>query len=153
MWSQRSLTAELRYAGAARCGKLPNPPFADLRDSRPREKDMKRSVAVSLGLGLYFLAISVVSARPAKNSDFDGKTVCWQDGTIEKYATDGKYSNMTDGPGTYHIDDKGRISWKLEKYGVTFTGDEQINDDGTITYTGSAPGTDNVTVSGEFCNK
>jgi len=129
-------------------------PFSDLSEARGyREIDMKRSVAVSIGLGLYFLAVSAALARPAKSSDFDGKTVCWQDGTIEKYAADGKYTNMADGPGTYQIDDKGRISWKLEKYGVTFTGDEQINDDGTITYTGPAPGTDNVTVSGEFCNK
>ena len=35
----------------------------------------------------------------------------------------------------------------------TFVGDLQINDDRTITYTGSEPGNDNATEHGEYCNK
>jgi hypothetical protein len=114
---------------------------------------MQRSLAISIGFGLFFLAIAPASARPAKTSDIAGKTLCWEDGTVEKYASDGTYTNMVDGPGTWRIDDKGHVTWKLEKYPPTFAGDEQINDDGTITYTGSAPGTDRFTTSGEYCNK
>jgi hypothetical protein len=114
---------------------------------------MQKLVPLWIGLGLSLLMVSTAAARPPTPSDIDGKTICWEDGTVEKYATDGKYTNMQDGPGTWKIDEKGHITWKLDKYPATFSGDEQINDDGTITFTGSAPGTDKVTVSGEFCNK
>jgi hypothetical protein len=113
------------------------------------EEDMQRSIALSISLGLFFFAVATASARPAKSSDIAGKTLCWQDGTVEKYTADGKYMNMADGPGTWSIDDKGHVVWRLEKYGVTFSGDEKMNDDGTVTYTGSAPGTDQFTISGE----
>jgi len=112
-----------------------------------------------MSIALVSLAVSFVSpspewARPMVKADLDGKSVCWPDGTVEKYTADGKWTSSAEGPGTWWFDDKGRYLWTLQEYpAVTFTGDVQINDDGTKTYTGSAPGDDKVTAAGEFCNK
>jgi hypothetical protein len=117
------------------------------------EEDMRTSVVLSIGIGLYFLAVSMASARPIKISDLAGKTICWPGDYVEKYTADGNYTSNIDGPGKGWYDDKGRWNWKLEKYSTTFVGDVEINDDGTVTYTGSEPGNDNATEHGEFCNK
>ena len=114
---------------------------------------MQRSVALSIGVGLYFLAVSTASARPANSADLAGKTLCWPGDYVEKYTADGKFTSNVEGPCTWKLEEKGRETWSCEKYSATFVGDLQINDDRTITYTGSEPGNDNATEHGEYCNK
>jgi len=73
---------------------------------------------------------------------------------VERYTADGKFISSTEGPGTWRIGDKLSWFWTLDKYpGVTFSGDEWINDDGTVTNVGSIPGNDQINVAGEFCDK
>jgi hypothetical protein len=101
---------------------------------------------------LYFISQSSAWARPATKADFEGKTLCWDDGVEkENYYAGGRYDNNIEGLGTWDIKENGVFVNKLDRYPKTFVGKAEVNDGGTITYTGEAPGFDDVSAIAQYC--
>jgi hypothetical protein len=101
---------------------------------------------------LYFILQSSAWARPATKADFEGKTLCWDDGVEkENYYAGGKFENNIEGPGTWDIKENGVVVTKLDRYPKTFVGKAEVNDDGTIKYTGEVPGFDDGSGIAQYC--
>jgi hypothetical protein len=118
-----------------------------------QEGRMRKQLSfAAMGFCLYILLHLSAWARPATKGDYEGKTLCWDDGVSkETYYAGGKFDNNIDGQGTWDIKEYGVFVYKFDRYPKSFVGKVEMNDNGTITYTGPYPGSDEGSGVAQYC--
>jgi hypothetical protein len=111
---------------------------------------MKTQRRVSRVVGCMVVACfsSAALGKTLTNADFEGKKICFQDGTIiNTFSPGGKVYNNVAGDGTWSIDKTGVMHIRNGLY-------EGVYRDlggGSFEYTGSWAGTRKTTATGVYC--
>jgi hypothetical protein len=111
---------------------------------------MNRPLLLVTGsLGLFLLFLSDAIARPVTNADLEGRKICWQDSDeTETYFPGGKFVNSRYGEGTWKQTAKG-FETRIAEH--TYHGNFQVQQDGTMTYSGSWIGLPKTYETATYC--